>query len=66
MLKCPAHCGRNRRVGQLLCRGCWKRLPARYRGPLYTDWKAAMAHLDNDALWRRYQQSRRVALAVLR
>lgn len=66
MLQCPAQCGRKRRVGQLLCVRCWKRLPARLRGPLYSDWKASQRDLSNDLLWRRYQQSRRIALAALR
>lgn len=63
---CPAHCGRKRKVGKLLCLQCWHRLPARVRAPLYRDWTAAYRNLGDDLAWRRYQQSRRVALAVLR
>lgn len=65
-LTCPGRCGRTRRVGKLLCRECWHRLPASPRSELYKSWRAAESNLGSDVLWARYMQSRRVALAALR
>ena len=65
-LMCPGLCGRKRRTGELLCKPCWRSLPAGIRGEVYKNWRFAYAHLSDKVAWSHYLQARRVALHHLR